>query len=240
MLSRTQFRWTILSATATFFLWRPLIADRKGPNHFSLPLKSKRPAAQDGPVSCWNWPLKRIKWQFRGCFIFRLTTSNQLRARHWSPGPVWWCLPVNLPKDQLWTRVHSGNDFAAWRKSSFVGKIECYTPPQAEVTLETSHIGKGCDRDTYNLASQRQLCGASDLAIDLLPDPLQVSWAIQLTFIITGNKRKTKIYLVTLLLRFVNKNSWVKFSYIFYKMQSRAKSHPIFWIDIFLISIKLY
>jgi len=44
---------------------------------------------------------------------------------------------------------------------------------QAEVTLETSHIGKGCDRDTYNLASQRQLCGASDLAIDLLPDPQQ-------------------------------------------------------------------
>jgi len=42
---------------------------------------------------------------------------------------------------------------------------------EAEVTLETSHIGKGCDRDTYNLASQRQLCGASDLAIDLLPDP---------------------------------------------------------------------
>ena len=46
---------------------------------------------------------------------------------------------------------------------------------QAEVTLETSHIGKGCDRDTYNLASQRQLCGASDLAIDLLPDPQHVS-----------------------------------------------------------------
>ena len=42
------------------------------------------------------------------------------------------------------------------------------------MTLETSHIGKGCDRDTYNLASQRQLCGASDLAIDLLPDPQQV------------------------------------------------------------------
>ena len=45
---------------------------------------------------------------------------------------------------------------------------------QAQVTLETSHIGKGCDRDTYNLASQRQLCGASELALDLLPDPDQV------------------------------------------------------------------
>ena len=45
---------------------------------------------------------------------------------------------------------------------------------QAQVTLEPSHIGKGCDRDTYNLASQRQLCGASELALDLLPDPDQV------------------------------------------------------------------
>ena len=50
--------------------------------------------------------------------------------------------------------------------------INCITVTlQAEVTLETSHIGKGCDRDTYNLASQRQLCGASDLAVDLLLDP---------------------------------------------------------------------
>ncbi len=46
---------------------------------------------------------------------------------------------------------------------------------QAEVTLQTSHIGKGCDRDTYNLASQRHLCGASGLAVDLLPDPQQVT-----------------------------------------------------------------
>lgn len=44
---------------------------------------------------------------------------------------------------------------------------------EAQVTLETSHIGKGCDRDTYNLASQRQLCGASELALDLLPDSEQ-------------------------------------------------------------------
>ena len=25
--------------------------------------------------------------------------------------------------------------------------------------LETKHIGKGCDRDTYSIASQRKLCG---------------------------------------------------------------------------------
>jgi len=39
------------------------------------------------------------------------------------------------------------------------------------VKLSTSHIGKGCDRDTYSLKSQRKLCGASDNSIDLLPHP---------------------------------------------------------------------
>ena len=34
-----------------------------------------------------------------------------------------------------------------------------------------SYCIKGCDRDTYSLESQRQLCGASAHAIDLLPDP---------------------------------------------------------------------
>lgn len=48
----------------------------------------------------------------------------------------------------------------------------CFTNSlEAKVFLETNHIGKGCDRDTYGLASQRQLCGASERAIDLLPDP---------------------------------------------------------------------
>ena len=35
----------------------------------------------------------------------------------------------------------------------------------------TVHPFTGCDRDTYSLASQRQLCGASERAVDLLPDP---------------------------------------------------------------------
>lgn len=29
----------------------------------------------------------------------------------------------------------------------------------AKLTLATSHIGKGCDRDTYSVQSQRKLCG---------------------------------------------------------------------------------
>ncbi|CAG2212955.1 CLSTN1 [Mytilus edulis] len=37
--------------------------------------------------------------------------------------------------------------------------------------LATKHIGKGCDRDTYSIASQRKLCGASGESIDLLPSP---------------------------------------------------------------------
>jgi len=31
------------------------------------------------------------------------------------------------------------------------------------VRLTTEHIGKGCDRDTYSLASQRKLCGIFSL-----------------------------------------------------------------------------
>nr|XP_042913951.1 calsyntenin-3-like [Parasteatoda tepidariorum] len=29
----------------------------------------------------------------------------------------------------------------------------------AKVSLATRHIGKGCDRDTYSVESQRKLCG---------------------------------------------------------------------------------
>ena len=41
---------------------------------------------------------------------------------------------------------------------------------EATVHLETKHIGKGCDRDTYSLSSQRHLCGANEEAVDLLPE----------------------------------------------------------------------
>ncbi|XP_044741341.1 calsyntenin-1 isoform X2 [Chrysoperla carnea] len=39
------------------------------------------------------------------------------------------------------------------------------------VSLVTGHIGKGCDRDTYSVQSQRKICGASPDSIDLLPTP---------------------------------------------------------------------
>lgn len=41
----------------------------------------------------------------------------------------------------------------------------------SRLTLSTSHIGKGCDRDTYSVQSQRKICGASSESIDLLPTP---------------------------------------------------------------------
>ncbi|XP_057335563.1 calsyntenin-1 [Microplitis mediator] len=42
---------------------------------------------------------------------------------------------------------------------------------RATLTLATDHIGKGCDRDTYGVRSQRKLCGASRDSVDLLPTP---------------------------------------------------------------------
>ncbi|XP_022906089.1 calsyntenin-1 [Onthophagus taurus] len=48
---------------------------------------------------------------------------------------------------------------------------------RTRVDLATRHIGKGCDRDTYTVESQRKLCGASPSAIDLLPSPgLGAEW----------------------------------------------------------------
>jgi len=42
---------------------------------------------------------------------------------------------------------------------------------QSQISLTTSHIGKGCDRDTYSVESQRRLCDADQRAVDLLPSP---------------------------------------------------------------------
>ncbi|XP_076041247.1 calsyntenin 1 isoform X2 [Oratosquilla oratoria] len=42
---------------------------------------------------------------------------------------------------------------------------------QARIGLTTSHIGKGCDRDTYSVAAQRKMCGASSESVELLPAP---------------------------------------------------------------------
>ena len=42
---------------------------------------------------------------------------------------------------------------------------------QSKISLQTSHIGKGCDRDTYSVENQRRLCSADAGAVDLLPSP---------------------------------------------------------------------
>ncbi|XP_029677360.1 calsyntenin-1 [Formica exsecta] len=53
---------------------------------------------------------------------------------------------------------------------------------RATLTLATDHIGKGCDRDTYGVRSQRKLCGASRDSVDLLPTPGPTSsWTASLS-----------------------------------------------------------
>uniref|UniRef100_A0A8C1LVN8 Calsyntenin-3 n=1 Tax=Cyprinus carpio TaxID=7962 RepID=A0A8C1LVN8_CYPCA len=42
---------------------------------------------------------------------------------------------------------------------------------QATVELQTGHIGKGCDRDSYSDRSVRRLCGAVRGEVELLPPP---------------------------------------------------------------------
>uniref|UniRef100_A0A8C5PGJ1 Calsyntenin-1 n=1 Tax=Leptobrachium leishanense TaxID=445787 RepID=A0A8C5PGJ1_9ANUR len=58
---------------------------------------------------------------------------------------------------------------------------EPITSIQANVQLETSHIGKGCDRDTYSEKSIHRLCGVSSDTAELLPPPSSTSnWTVGL------------------------------------------------------------
>ncbi|XP_069466117.1 calsyntenin-1 isoform X2 [Ambystoma mexicanum] len=58
---------------------------------------------------------------------------------------------------------------------------EPITSIQANVELETNHIGKGCDRDTYSEKSLHRLCGASSDTAELLPQPSSAAnWTLGL------------------------------------------------------------
>lgn len=49
------------------------------------------------------------------------------------------------------------------------------------VELQTSHIGKGCDRETYSEKSLQKLCGAASGSVDLLPAPsASTNWTASL------------------------------------------------------------
>ncbi|XP_068094938.1 calsyntenin-1 isoform X3 [Hyperolius riggenbachi] len=59
---------------------------------------------------------------------------------------------------------------------------EPITSIQATVQLETSHIGKGCDRDTYSEKSIHRLCGATENTAELLPPPSSATnWTVGLS-----------------------------------------------------------
>ncbi|XP_036084308.1 calsyntenin-1 isoform X3 [Rousettus aegyptiacus] len=52
---------------------------------------------------------------------------------------------------------------------------------QVTVELETGHIGKGCDRDTYSEKSLHRLCGAASGTAELLPSPSSsANWTVGL------------------------------------------------------------
>ncbi|XP_018083165.1 calsyntenin-1 isoform X2 [Xenopus laevis] len=58
---------------------------------------------------------------------------------------------------------------------------EPITSIKAHVQLETSHIGKGCDRDTYSEKSIHKLCGSSSDVVELLPTPsITTNWTLGL------------------------------------------------------------
>uniref|UniRef100_A0A8C6WY20 Calsyntenin-1 n=1 Tax=Neogobius melanostomus TaxID=47308 RepID=A0A8C6WY20_9GOBI len=58
---------------------------------------------------------------------------------------------------------------------------EPITSIRATIELETNHIGKGCDRDTYSEKSLHKLCGASSGTVELLPAPSSsANWTVGL------------------------------------------------------------
>ncbi|XP_053704277.1 calsyntenin-1 isoform X4 [Synchiropus splendidus] len=58
---------------------------------------------------------------------------------------------------------------------------EPITSIRANIELETNHIGKGCDRDTYSEKSLHKLCGASSGTVELLPAPsTSANWTVGL------------------------------------------------------------
>uniref|UniRef100_A0A8C2X724 Calsyntenin 1 n=1 Tax=Cyclopterus lumpus TaxID=8103 RepID=A0A8C2X724_CYCLU len=58
---------------------------------------------------------------------------------------------------------------------------EPITSIRAIIDLETNHIGKGCDRDTYSEKSLHKLCGASSGTVELLPAPSSsANWTVGL------------------------------------------------------------
>ncbi|XP_063740172.1 calsyntenin-1 isoform X4 [Eleginops maclovinus] len=58
---------------------------------------------------------------------------------------------------------------------------EPITSIRANIELETNHIGKGCDRDTYSEKSLHKLCGASTGTVELLPAPSSsANWTVGL------------------------------------------------------------
>ena len=63
-------------------------------------------------------------------------------------------------EDVVRYRAGSGQKLLAEGASLRLCNEDCQ-PNQINVklTLSTKHIGKGCDRDTYSVNSQRKLCG---------------------------------------------------------------------------------
>ncbi|KAL7303254.1 hypothetical protein TKK_0004453 [Trichogramma kaykai] len=94
--------------------------------------------------------------------------------------PAMVTIKVNRVCSPGWRGVPERVDYAAGVEAQPVlpsARLELCDAPcslrslRATLTLATDHIGKGCDRDTYTVRSQRRLCGAARDSIDLLPTP---------------------------------------------------------------------
>lgn len=92
-----------------------------------------------------------------------------------NPGSLTWSFPPSLPHCPLghtgWSnRVEYEPGTGALAVFPNIHLETCDEPValvQATVELETSHIGKGCDRDTYSEKSLHRLCGKRPCVLSL-------------------------------------------------------------------------
>lgn len=57
------------------------------------------------------------------------------------------------------------------------------TQVNVKITLTTKHIGKGCDRDTYSVNSQRKLCGECFMWLSFNVLALVCNWAVWISLV---------------------------------------------------------
>lgn len=123
------------------------------------------------------WTTEPLDWEVSSNHIFQVVAFDcSMKQSH----PVTVTIRVNRVCRVGWKGLEEQVEYSpgSGRRALFpdaqLELCESTCDPEqltARLSLATRHVGKGCDRDTYSVDSQRKLCGASSDSVDLLPSP---------------------------------------------------------------------